>query len=154
MSDKAEENYSSSRNANSLKWIPTWCKTIAILRRGGGERREHHHRLFSTFTSALASISTCAPPSFIFTLNHGIASSLSQLIHRGRIFRVNFLTAPSDIPRASIYIFVGPFTSPSSNLVFFVLPLYVKPRSNLTRDWSKKTDAVNLLSLQHALCCY
>lgn len=62
-------------------------------------------------------------PSFIFTLNPDIVSSLSRLIHREGIFRVNFLTVPSDIPRASIYIFVGPSTSPSSSSILFVFPL-------------------------------
>jgi len=65
-----------------------------------------------------SSRSSLFPSSFLpfFTLR--IAFSLSLLTHREGIFQVNFLAAPSDIPRTGIYIFVGPLASPPSPLLF------------------------------------
>lgn len=98
-------------------------------------------------------------PHFKFTL--GIASSLSLLIHREGIFRVNFLAAPSDIPRTRIYIFVSPLTSlpffpfTLSTLVLFLLTISFATATDLIR-LKRKKDAANFLlhELTIALCNY
>lgn len=110
-----------SWNANSLKWIPTRCKTVAILYAEGKEK-SIIAACFSSFrsSSSFFSSSSFLPPLFKFTL--GIASSLSLLTHREGIFRVNFLAVLSDIPQTGIYIFVGTLTSSHFSLSLSFTP--------------------------------
>lgn len=112
-------------------------------------RRKEKSIIAVCFTSffSISPSSFFFSPFFKFTL--GIASSLSLLTHRERIFRVNFLAAPSDIPRTGIYIFVGPLTSPSllsftpSTLVSFLLSISFCPSHRSTRLKRKKTQQIS-----------
>lgn len=81
-------------------------------------RRKEKSIIAVCFTSffSISHSSFFFSPFFKFTL--GIASSLSLLTHREGIFRVNFLAAPSDIPRTGIYIFVGRLTSPPPSFFY------------------------------------
>jgi hypothetical protein len=119
----SEGNYSLLRCKFIEMNSATRCKTVAIARAGGrgkgwrGGEGGGHRLPFSLSSLTSRRLLSYPPRSPLHFYANPCASSSSfclRLATEKEFLELIFSAAPSDIPRAGIYIFVGPLASASS----------------------------------------